>query len=137
MRIAPEGEALYGAMNDQQRVKAINTFQDDPDCKIFLSTEAGGLGVNLQCASHVIIFEPHWNPARLQQRIGRLHRIGQKDTVTCINLIVEDSIEERILRVVADKTDLFRKVVDGDFGDPIHERGFLRVLDLEFGGDAA
>jgi SNF2 family DNA or RNA helicase len=116
---------------------ALKSFWDDPDCKIFLSTEAGGLGVNLQCASIVINYEVHWNPARLRQRIGRLHRIGQKDTVTCINLVAENTIEERVLRVVNEKTDLFRKVVDGDFGDPSHERGFLRVLDLEFGGDAA
>ena len=55
----------------------METFRNDPDCKVFLSTDAGGVGLNLQAASAVINFEPPWNPARLEQRIGRVHRLGQ------------------------------------------------------------
>jgi len=124
--------ALYGAMTQQQRVQAINAFNNDPACQVFLSTEAGGLGVNLQVASHLVNLELHWNPARLQQRLGRLHRIGQKDTVTCINLIAKDTIEERVLNVINEKTDLFRKVVDGDFFNSNHEGAVWRILAEEF-----
>jgi len=126
---------LYGAMNQQQRVASINTFNSDPDCRVFLSTEAGGLGVNLQAASILINVDLHWNPARLQQRIGRLHRIGQKNTVTCINLVAEDTIEERVLKVIRDKTGLFRRVVYGDFSGASYENAVWRILEEEFGGE--
>ena len=123
---------LFGAMDQQQRIQSISAFNDDPDCRIFLSTEAGGLGVNLQVASVLVNFELHWNPARLQQRIGRLHRIGQKSTVTCINLVARDTVEEKVLEVINDKSDLFRNVVDGDFSSIDHERAVWKILDAEF-----
>ena len=126
---------LYGSMSQQQRIRSINAFTHDPGCQVFLSTEAGGLGVNLQCASHLVNYELHWNPARLQQRIGRLHRIGQLDTVTCINLIATGTIEERVLRVIAEKSLLFRKVVDGDFSPSTYKRSIWRILDEEFSED--
>jgi len=60
----------------RKRGALMETFRNDPDCKVFLSTDAGGVGLNLQAASAVINFEPPWNPARLEQRIGRVHRLG-------------------------------------------------------------
>jgi len=63
---------------------------------VFLSTDAGGVGLNLQAASAVINFEPPWNPARLEQRIGRVHRLGQSRPVHEVHMLTKGSIEERV-----------------------------------------
>jgi SNF2 family DNA or RNA helicase len=123
---------LSGDMAQQERINSINTFMNNPECKVFLSTEAGGVGVNLQAASVIINYDLPWNPSKVQQRIGRLHRIGQKDTVTCINLVTKATIEEHVLEVLSEKTDLFRKVVDGDFSDQAYENSIWKILDAEF-----
>jgi len=73
-----------------------------------------------------------WNPAKLQQRIGRLNRIGQKNTVTCINLVARGTIEEHILEVLSEKTDLFRKVVDGDFSGSVYESARCCLMNRQF-----
>ena len=123
---------LSGDMAQQERINSINTFMNNPECKVFLSTEAGGVGVNLQAASVIINYDLPWNPSKVQQRIGRLHRIGQKNTVTCINLVTKATIEEHVLEVLSEKTDLFRKVVDGDFSDQAYENSIWKILDAEF-----
>ena len=123
---------LYGAMDQETRVNAINYFVKYPECKVFISTEAGGIGVNLQVASTIINYDLPWNPGKLQQRIGRLHRIGQKNTVTCLNLVAKNTIEEHVLEVLAEKTDLFRKVVDGDFSAQSDSSFMWNVLRKEF-----
>ena len=127
-----EHACLYGAMDQQARVLAISNFMSNPKCKVFLSTEAGGIGVNLQAASVIINYDLPWNPSKVQQRIGRLHRIGQKNTVTCINMVTKATIEEHVLEVLSEKTDLFRKVVDGDFSDQAYENSIWKILDAEF-----
>ena len=124
---------LYGALNQKERIKAIDKFNKNRDCQVFLSTEAGGLGVNLQVASALINADIHWNPARLQQRIGRVHRIGQKSTVTCVNLVAQDTIEENVLHVIREKTRLFTKVVEGDFRSPAYESSVWNILEYELG----
>jgi SNF2 family DNA or RNA helicase len=123
---------LYGEMTQQDRVNNIRRFTEDPKCKVFLSTEAGGVGLNLQAASTIINFDVPWNPSKLQQRIGRCHRLGQKNTVTCINLVAKGTIEERVLQVLSEKTDLFRKVVDGDFTGYGEQADMWHVLQEEF-----
>jgi SNF2 family DNA or RNA helicase len=69
--------SLHGGVPSRKRGALIEQFRNDPVCKVFLSTDAGGVGLNLQVASVVVNFEPPWNPARLEQRIGRVHRLGQ------------------------------------------------------------
>ena len=123
---------LSGDMAQQERINSINTFMNNPECKVFLSTEAGGVGVNLQAANVIINYDLPWNPSKVQQRIGRLHRIGQKNTVTCINLVTKATIEEHVLEVLSEKTDLFRKVVDGDFSDQAYENSIWKILEAEF-----
>src|SRR6266851_3389592 len=66
--------SLHGGVPARKRGGLIEKFRQDPDCAVFLSTDAGGVGLNLQAASAVVNFEPPWNPARLEQRIGRVHR---------------------------------------------------------------
>jgi SNF2 family DNA or RNA helicase len=77
--------SLHGGIPSRQRGKLIEEFDRDPGCRVFLSTDAGGVGLNLQVASAVINFEPPWNPARLEQRIGRVHRLGQKRPVQVVH----------------------------------------------------
>ena len=80
-----------------KRQNLINEFNQNPECHVFLSTDAGGVGLNLQTADCVVNFELPWNPAKLNQRIGRVIRIGQKSKcINVINFIAKDSIEEKI-----------------------------------------
>jgi len=91
----------------------IDEFTNNPDCSVFLSTDAGGTGLNLQAADCIVNFELPWNPAKMNQRIGRVSRIGQKSKcINVVNLIAKHSIEEKILTGIQLKTDLFKGVFD-------------------------
>jgi hypothetical protein len=92
-------------------------FRRDAECRVFLSTDAGGVGLNLQAASAVINFEPPWNPARLEQRIGRVHRLGQAHPVHVVHLLTKDSIEERVWETLKLKKSLFAGVFDSPTGE--------------------
>lgn len=105
---------LSGKVPVHKRQALIDEFSNNPDCKVFLSTDSGGTGLNLQAADCVLNFELPWNPARLNQRIGRMHRIGQtSSSLNVINLVSKDSIEEKILAGIHLKTELFTGVFDG------------------------
>ncbi len=105
---------LSGKVPVHKRQALIDEFSQNPECKVFLSTDSGGTGLNLQAADCVINFEPPWNPARLNQRVGRVNRIGQASRkVNVVNLIAKDSIEEKILAGIHLKTELFTGVFDG------------------------
>src|SRR5262249_8307526 len=89
-------------------------FHDDPACRVFLSTDAGGVGLNLQHAAATIVnMDLPWNPAVLEQRIGRVYRLGQRKSVHVINFVAQGSIEEGMLSVLAFKKSLFAGVLDG------------------------
>ncbi len=104
---------LSGKVPVKKRQALIDEFTDNPDCRVFLSTDAGGTGLNLQAADCVVNFELPWNPARMNQRIGRVNRIGQTSRcINVINLIARMSIEEKILASIQLKTDLFKGVFD-------------------------
>jgi superfamily II DNA or RNA helicase len=104
---------LSGKIPVKKRQALIDEFTHNPDCKVFLSTDAGGTGLNLQAADCVVNFELPWNPAKLNQRIGRVNRIGQKSRcVNVVNLISKNSIEEKILAGIQLKTDLFNGVFE-------------------------
>jgi SNF2 family DNA or RNA helicase len=104
---------LTGKVAVKNRGKLIKKFEDDPDCKVFLSSEAGGSGLNLQVADTVINFELPWNPAKKNQRIGRINRLGQKKkNLTVINLITKASIETKIAAGLNLKQNLFEGVLD-------------------------
>lgn len=105
---------LSGKIPVKKRQALIDEFTNNPDCKVFLSTDSGGTGLNLQAADCVLNFELPWNPARLNQRIGRVHRIGQaSSSLNVINLVCKNSIEEKILAGIHLKTELFTGVFDG------------------------
>lgn len=114
---------LSGRVPTGKRQALIDAFQEDPNCKVFLSSDAGGTGLNLQAADCVINFELPWNPAKVNQRIGRVHRIGQKSScINVINLIAKFSIEERIMAGIKLKEDLFRGVFDGTTDEVLFSR---------------
>ena len=104
--------SLHGNVPARKRGELIARFGRDPDCKVFLSTDAGGVGLNLQAASAVVNFEPPWNPARLEQRVGRVHRFGQTQPVQVIHLLTENSIEERVWETLRLKKALFTGLFD-------------------------
>lgn len=104
--------SLHGGVPAWKRGALMETFRHDPNCKVFLSTDAGGVGLNLQAASAVINFEPPWNPARLEQRIGRVHRLGQSRPVQVIHFLTTGSIEERVWETLRLKQSLFSGVFD-------------------------
>ncbi|MDR2850135.1 MAG: DEAD/DEAH box helicase [Verrucomicrobiota bacterium] len=102
-----------GSVPQQRRRQEIVRFKNEPDCRVFLSTDTGGLGLNLQQASVVINCDLPWNPARLEQRVARAWRKHQVRNVTVVNLITEDSIEARMIETLARKRDLADGVLDG------------------------
>jgi superfamily II DNA or RNA helicase len=104
---------LHGNVPSKDRRALLERFRDDPECRVFLSTDAGGTGLNLQAADTVINLEVPWNPAVLEQRIARVHRMGQHRPVQVFHLVMRDSIEERVLRALEGKRSLFAGVFDG------------------------
>lgn len=110
---------LNGSVPSKNRKALMARFKDDPECKVFLSTDAGGVGLNLQSGSVVINMDIPWNPAVLEQRIARVHRMGQKKNVRVVNFISKDSIEERILDLLRFKTSLCTGALDADGADQV------------------
>jgi len=121
--------SLHGSVPSKKREGLLSTFRDDPRCRVFLSTDAGGVGLNLQSASVVVNLDLPWNPAVLEQRIGRVYRHGQGRRVSVINLISRGSIEERMLDVLKFKSSLFAGIFDGGEND-VHmgESTFKRFM---------
>ena len=104
---------FYGGVPGPQRKHLIQRFKEDPACRLFLSTDAGGVGLNLQHASAVVNLDQPWNPAVLEQRIGRVHRLGQHRPVRVLHLIAQGTIEEGMLSLLGFKTAMFAGVLDG------------------------
>ncbi len=84
--------------------------------QVLIATEAGGEGINLQFCHHIINFDLPWNPMRLEQRIGRIHRLGQEKDVLIYNFATKNTVEEHILKLLYEKIHLFEKVV-GELDD--------------------
>ena len=102
-----------GSVPQQKRRGEILAFRNDPNCRLFLSTDSGGVGLNLQHASVVINCDLPWNPARLEQRIARAWRKHQTRPVTVVNLIAENTLEHAMLETLAHKMTLAEGVLDG------------------------
>lgn len=106
-------EFLHGGVPAQKRSELIERFNSESDCRIFLSTDAGSTGINLQSASILINLDLPWNPAVLEQRIGRIHRIGQEEPIQVLNLVSKDSIEEQMIERLHFKRSMFEGALDG------------------------
>ncbi len=114
-----------GSISAAQRRQEIQRFREDPACRVLLSTDAGGVGLNLQNASVVINCDLPWNPARLEQRIARAWRKDQTSAVTVLNLVSERTIEHRMLGMLARKQALSDGVLD--------QRGDLSTIKMVSG----
>ena len=119
---------LNGDISAKQRKEIIDVFQENDEIKIFLSTDAGGVGVNLQSANILINLDLPWNPAVLEQRIGRIYRLGQKKHVNIFNFIARLSIEHRILHLLDFKKSVFKGVIEEEGEDSVMLESFLESI---------
>ncbi|KAK9155666.1 hypothetical protein Sjap_003146 [Stephania japonica] len=120
---------LVGSMTMSARDTAIKKFTEDPECRIFLmSLKAGGVALNLTVASHVFVMDPWWNPAVERQAQDRIHRIGQYKPIRIVRFIIENTVEERILRLQEKKELVF----EGTVGGSNEAMGKLTAQDLQF-----
>ncbi|MCO6454144.1 MAG: DEAD/DEAH box helicase [Pirellulaceae bacterium] len=103
---------LDGQVPQKQRQQIVHRFQNDRDCRAIIMSNAGTTGLNLQAANTVINVDLPWNPAVLEQRIARAHRMGQKRPVQVYLLVTEDTIEERLLGTLSAKHDLAMAALD-------------------------
>lgn len=103
---------LDGKVPQRKRQELVNRFKNDPECRFFVTTNAGATGLNLQAANTVVNVDLPWNPAVLEQRIGRAHRMGQKRPVQVYLLVTEQTIEEKMLATLAAKKDLSIAALD-------------------------
>lgn len=103
---------LHGQIPGKNRGLLYTEFNENPEVRVFLSTDAGGVGLNLQSAAWLINLDIPWNPGVLEQRIGRIHRLGQEKPVSIINLVAQESIEHNLLGVIQFKKSLSAGVLD-------------------------
>jgi hypothetical protein len=112
-----------GDEGQKRRTQNLVEFHDDPACRVLFATDAGGVGLNLQrAASACINVELPWNPAVLEQRIGRIYRLGQTRPIDVYNLVSEPGIESRIFDLVGSKKALFTGLFDGTTDEVAFER---------------
>ena len=104
--------SLNGKVPSEKRNALVEKFWNEPSCRVFISTDTGSTGLNLQIASRVINLDLPWNPSVLEQRIGRVHRIGQRRNIQVLNMISQDSFEERMLATLEVKASLFEGILD-------------------------
>jgi superfamily II DNA/RNA helicase len=103
---------LDGSVPQKKRQQLVHQFQRDPACRLFVTPNAGSTGLNLQAANTVINVDLPWNPAVLEQRIARAHRMGQKNPVQVYLLVTEGTIEEKLLATLSAKHDLALAALD-------------------------
>ena len=120
---------FHGQMSPQEKDDAVERFKNDAGPQVLISTEAGGEGRNFQFCHILVNYDLPWNPMRVEQRIGRVDRIGQKSAVSIFNLWVKDTVEERVLDVLEKRIKVFEETVGGL--DPIlgdTESDITRIL---------
>ena len=109
--------SFHGGIPSDRRPALVERFREDPDCRAFLSTDAGSTGLNLQHASVLVNMDLPWNPAILEQRIARIHRMGQKRPVQIVNFVAKGGIEEGMLGLLSFKKSLSEGILDGGAGE--------------------
>jgi SNF2 family DNA or RNA helicase len=109
--------AYHGQLSNEVRIKILKEFTGQPEYRVLASTDAGQFGLNLQVADVVVNYDLPWNPARLQQRIARLHRIGQTNKVLAVNFVVKGTVEEHVREVLERKRKLFRDVTVSEIAE--------------------
>jgi superfamily II DNA or RNA helicase len=106
---------FHGGLDVRTRARVIDEFREDATFRVLFSTDSGGLGLNLQDAASIVVnLEVPWNPAILEQRIGRVHRLGQRESVQVLHFVTKGALEERIRQVVENKRALFEGLLVDD-----------------------
>ena len=105
---------IHGGMKYSEREEQVAFFRDPDGAQYLVATDAAGEGINLQFCWLMVNYDIPWNPARLEQRMGRIHRYKQKRTVVLLNLVSEDTREGRVLKVLLDKLEKMREELDDD-----------------------
>lgn len=106
-------EYFNGSLSAKKRGEMVKNFKNDPQSRVFISTDAGATGLNLQTASTLINMDLPWNPAKLEQRVARIFRLGQENPVQIINLVSKDSFEESLIAKLRFKSSMAEGVLDG------------------------
>ncbi len=127
-------EYLHGGVPSEKRKNLVDNFMNEPSSRVFLSTDAGSTGLNLQSAATIINIDLPWNPAVLEQRIGRIYRLGQQNNIQVINLVSPHTIEEGMLGKLRFKTSMFEGVLDnGEDSVFISDDKFSKMMDTVSG----
>jgi superfamily II DNA or RNA helicase len=108
---------IHGGMGREERLKAQEAFRHDPEVRILLATDAAGEGINLQRAHLMVNYDLPWNPNRLEQRFGRIHRIGQTEVCHLWNLIASETREGEVYRTLLEKLEEARRALGGQVFD--------------------
>ncbi len=141
-RRGERAEIFHGGLDSGSRERILGAFRSEQDLRVLFSTDAGGLGLNLQDAASIVVhLEVPWNPAVLEQRIGRVHRLGQSRSVQVLHFVTRGAIEERVRGVIEAKRALFEGLlVDEadrvDF-DPDRQASFLEKVRSLIGDEPA
>ena len=126
---------IHGGMGREERMKAQESFRHDPEVQVLLATDAAGEGINLQRAHLMVNYDLPWNPNRLEQRFGRIHRIGQTEVCHLWNLVAEETREGDVYRKLLEKLAQARTTLGGQVFDVLGKLQFegrpLRELLIE------
>lgn len=126
---------IHGGMGRQERMKAQESFRHDPQVQVLLATDAAGEGINLQRAHLMVNYDLPWNPNRIEQRFGRIHRIGQTEVCHLWNLVADETREGDVYLTLLDKLEEARAALGGQVFDVLGKMQFegraLRDLLIE------
>jgi len=126
---------IHGGMGREERMKAQESFKHAPEVQLLIATDAAGEGINLQRAHLMVNYDLPWNPNRIEQRFGRIHRIGQTEVCHLWNLVAEETREGEVYRTLLDKLEEARKSLGGQVFDVLGKLQFagkpLRELLIE------
>src|SRR5207248_10018018 len=112
---------IHGSLGREERLKAQESFRFDPTVQVLLATDAAGEGINLQRAHLMVNYDLPWNPNRLEQRFGRIHRIGQTEVCHLWNLVAEDTREGEVFQRLFDKLEEQRSALGDQVFDVLGE----------------
>ncbi len=116
--------AIHGGIGREERLKVQESFKHDPTVQVLLATDAAGEGINLQRAHLMVNYDLPWNPNRLEQRFGRIHRIGQTEVCYLWNLVANDTREGDVYRKLLEKLEMARQALGGQVFDVLGRLAF-------------
>jgi superfamily II DNA or RNA helicase len=115
---------IHGGIGREERMKVQESFKHDPEVQVLLATDAAGEGINLQRAHLMVNYDLPWNPNRIEQRFGRIHRIGQTEVCHLWNLVAEETREGDVYRKLLEKLELARQALGGQVFDVLGKLAF-------------